>query len=294
MSLYKFKIYNELNIYRNLRSSEYVDMDVLQFSDFICKKLQRRTWRLPQRLKPGEPLERITNSDGNSRYNLTDRQYNKGRNVGKSIQQNCFICHKYLKSNGNTRYNQTSFRCTACKMPLCKKDRSDVSTGRLTTCLQEHQESNCKVVGCFGSDRTYTVFPRNLQLNLCRRGDVRRGRWDLVLDSHQLDEDNTDDEEEDYEEEEDNYKDDEDDDDELDSEDEEDDDVDNEDDDEEDSEEKAVQQKKIVQYPIPERTPKTHPIATNQPHLIKETNQPKKSTATKHPHLIKERIQGGK
>jgi len=176
-------------------------------------------------------------------------------------------------------------------MPLCKKDRSDVSTGRLTTCLQEHQESNCKVVGCFGSDRTYTVFPRNLQLNLLRRGEVRRGRWDLVLDSHQPDEDNTDDEEEDYEEEEDNYKDD---DDELDSEDEEDDDVDNEDDDEEDSEEKAVQQKKIVQYPIPERTPKTHPIATNQPHLIKETNRPKKSTATKHPHLIKERIQGGK
>jgi hypothetical protein len=160
-------------------------MDILQFSDFICKKLKPRNWRLPQRLKPGEPLERISNNDGDTRYKLTDRQYNKGRNVGKSIQQNCFVCRKYLKRNGDTLYNQTSFRCSLCKMPLCKKNRTDLSTGRLTSCLKEHQESNCKVVGCFGSDRTYTVFPKKLQLNLLRRGralnaGTGRGRWDFV------------------------------------------------------------------------------------------------------------------
>jgi hypothetical protein len=70
-------------------------------------------------------------------------------------------------------------------MPMCKKDRTDLSSGHLTSCLKEHQESNCKVVGCFGSDRTYTVFPRKLQLNLLRRGTTLnagtgRGRWDLV------------------------------------------------------------------------------------------------------------------
>ncbi len=96
----------------------------------------------------------ISNNDGDTWYRLTNRQYNKGRNVGKSIQQNCFVCQKYLKRNGDTLYNQTFFRCSLCKMPLCKKDRTDLCTGCPTSCLKEHQESNCKVVGCFGSDCT--------------------------------------------------------------------------------------------------------------------------------------------
>jgi hypothetical protein len=70
-------------------------------------------------------------------------------------------------------------------MPLCKKDRTDLCSVHLTSCLKEHQESICKVVGCFGSDRTYKVFPKKLQLNLLRRGTALnagagRGRWDLV------------------------------------------------------------------------------------------------------------------
>jgi hypothetical protein len=173
------------HLYRNLRPSDYQEMDILQFSDIICKKLKPQNWRLPQRLKPGEALERISNNDGDTRYKLTNRQYNKGHNAGKCIQQNCFMCWKYLKRNGNTLCNQTSFRCSLCKMLMCKKDRTDLCTGRLTSYLKEHQESNCKVVGCFGSDRTYTVFPRKLQLNLLRRGTTLnagtgRGRWDLV------------------------------------------------------------------------------------------------------------------
>ena len=191
------------HLYRNLRTSQFQEMDIMQFSDFICKNLKRRTWRIPQRRKPGELLERITNSDGNLRYQLTDRQYNKGRNVGKSIQQNCYICRKYLMPNGNTQYNQTSFRCVACKMPLCKKDRSDLSTGRLTSCLAEHQESNCKAIGCFTTDRSYTTFPRALQVNLLRRGapghdNSSTGRWNLVRDSINHDDDEDEDDEESY------------------------------------------------------------------------------------------------
>jgi hypothetical protein len=75
-------------IYCNVRASEFNEMDILQFSDFICKKLRLRTWRVAPKLKPGEPLERIMNSDGNFRYALTNTQHNKGHNVGKSIQQN--------------------------------------------------------------------------------------------------------------------------------------------------------------------------------------------------------------
>jgi TATA-binding protein-associated factor Taf7 len=56
------------------------------------------------------------------------------------------------------------------------------------------------VLGCFGSDRSYTVFPRNLQLNLLRRGpnfqdEQRRGRWDFV-DAHQQEDDEDDEDEE--------------------------------------------------------------------------------------------------
>jgi hypothetical protein len=116
-------------LYRNSRPSNYQEMDILQFSDVICKKLKPQNWRLPQRLKPGEALERILNNDGDTRYKLTHRQYNKGRNVGKSIQQNCFMCQKYLKRNGNTLYNQTFFRCSLCKMPMCKKDRTNYVLG---------------------------------------------------------------------------------------------------------------------------------------------------------------------
>jgi hypothetical protein len=123
-------------------TSEYQEMDILQFSDIICKKLKPRNWRLPHMLKPGQPLERISHNDGDTQYKLTNRQYNKGCNVGKSIQQNCFVCQKYLKSNGDTLYNQASFRCSLCKMPLCKKDRTDLSTGHLTSCLKGFQESN--------------------------------------------------------------------------------------------------------------------------------------------------------
>jgi hypothetical protein len=163
-------------------------------------RLHLQESQVPHMEKPGELLERITNSNGNLRYQLTDRQYNKGRNVGKSIQQNCYICRKYLMPNGNIKYNQTLFWCVACKMPLCKKDRSDSSTGRLTSCLAEHQESNCKAIGCFTTDRSYTTFPRALQVNLLRRGAPRHdnsstGRWNLVRDSINHDDDEDEDDE---------------------------------------------------------------------------------------------------
>ena len=72
-------------LYRNLRSPDYHEVDILQFSDNIFKTLKPRNFRLPQRLKPGETLERICNHDGDTQYKLTDKQYNKGHNVGKFI-----------------------------------------------------------------------------------------------------------------------------------------------------------------------------------------------------------------
>jgi len=88
-------------------------------------------------------LERITDKDRNHRFTVTDIQMMQGRNAGKSIHQNCFICRKYLTKEGDTEYNQTTFQCSDCKMPLCKKDRS---------CIEEHIKTTCEVVGCHGSE----------------------------------------------------------------------------------------------------------------------------------------------
>jgi len=99
---------------------------VLQFSDVICKYLRQKLLsrkRLLQRhnIVDGNGFERIADGHGNLQYTLTETQHARGRNVGKSIQQNCYMCRKYLDESGNTTCNQTNFRCRHCPMLLCKK-----------------------------------------------------------------------------------------------------------------------------------------------------------------------------
>jgi hypothetical protein len=161
-------------LYRNVRNEHYLDMDILEFSDLLCKKLTVRSRRQTERLAAltGEAadnasiLERITDKDGNTRFAVTDKQIKRGRNVGKSMHQNCYICRKYLTPEGDTVYNQTTFRCSECKMPLCKKDRSNPLIGRDESCILEHVTTKCEVVGCLGSDRSYLNFPREKQIQL--------------------------------------------------------------------------------------------------------------------------------
>ncbi len=83
-------------------------------------------------------LEHITDKDGNNRFTVTDKQLSQGRNVGKSLHQNYYICRKYLTPEGDTEYNQTTFQCSDCIMPLCKKDRSDPDIGHNQSCMVEH------------------------------------------------------------------------------------------------------------------------------------------------------------
>jgi hypothetical protein len=172
-------------LYRNVQNAKYSDVDILEFSDFVCKKLLKRNIRQTARLGAmvGENtngnegiLERITDKDGNERFKVTNNQAKRGRNVGKSIHLNCFVCRKYLNADGDTEYKQTTFRCYECKMPLCKKDRSDQTIGRLKSCIDEHAESNCPVVGCFGDDRQYNVFPKEKQVQLISRRRTRNNR----------------------------------------------------------------------------------------------------------------------
>lgn len=126
-------------IYRNKKRGYYSDIDILEFSYYVCKQLVKRNVRQNKQLASlagtdlgnTSTLERITDKDGNERFKITNNQAIRGRNVGKSIHLNCFLCRKYLDSDGETIYRQTTFRCSECKMPLCKKDRSNPTIGRL-------------------------------------------------------------------------------------------------------------------------------------------------------------------
>jgi len=65
-------------------------------------------------------LVRIKAEDGSTARNVTVRQSQKGRSVGTSQQQTCYICRKYLAANGSTVHMSTSVCCAACHMQLCK------------------------------------------------------------------------------------------------------------------------------------------------------------------------------
>ena len=164
-------------IYRNLKNERYHDVDVLEFSDIIWKSLVRRTVRQNRKLATisgsnvnnDNILERICDKDGNLCFTITDTQARRGRNVGNSIHLNCYICWKYLTEFGQVKYVQTNFRCNQCQMTLCKKDRMIANNGRTQSCVDEHVSSTCQTVGCFGTDRNYSTFPKEKQEQLVTR-----------------------------------------------------------------------------------------------------------------------------
>ena len=112
------------------------DLDVIRFSDLLTANLVSRTQlkapilALENDKNTMEKLERIATSKGHYTYPTTAQQQNThGRSTGTSVQQNCLICRKYLNINGKLSYMKTSFCCKICKTPLCKVDRSKLTTG---------------------------------------------------------------------------------------------------------------------------------------------------------------------
>ena len=129
---------------------------------------------LPSRI-PGASLQRmgenglirITDHDGKARKSTTLKQLAEGRTKGSAKQQNCLICRKYLLPDNRMQYKGTSWQCRHCGMPLCSKDRRIEDPTREKTCKQEHDEAQCKVLGCWTADegRTFT-FPKGMCVNL--------------------------------------------------------------------------------------------------------------------------------
>jgi hypothetical protein len=176
-------------LYKNIKSEGTSDankakvdaLEIGRFSDMLCRSLRKRSKRAAATLGQfsaaqgvAPQLARITDKDGNKTREVTEKQRWNAKSVGTSRQLKCFMCRKYLNANGSTRYQDTSFWCTECNMPLCKQDRTD--TMRESTCLDEHLNSTDSVLGCTNKCQKATAFPKDKQVNLHpRRGGRRAG-----------------------------------------------------------------------------------------------------------------------
>ena len=77
-------------LYKHCRPEQFGEIEILQFSDVLCKNLRQRCNRQERRLVQrrnnveGNGLERIADEDGNFRYTTKNNQQERGRNEGKS------------------------------------------------------------------------------------------------------------------------------------------------------------------------------------------------------------------
>jgi hypothetical protein len=161
------------------------ELSIREFSDILTAMLENATRRrVASRNSVAvsndrSELERILNKEGSQTRKPTPRQIETGRIFGSAITQNCYICRKYLKADGQVDYRETSWRCTTCMMPLCKNDEHITNGNRIESCLSEHLTSDDIDVGCFLCTTAYRpgkAFPKDKQINLCPRRSQRVSR----------------------------------------------------------------------------------------------------------------------
>jgi hypothetical protein len=85
----------------------------------------------------------------------------------------CYIYRKYLSADGETVYKLTSFQCTVCKMPLCKKNWLDARIGWYRSYLDEHLQEADRDLGCHDQYLARIVYPESKQVNLHPRRSTR-------------------------------------------------------------------------------------------------------------------------
>jgi hypothetical protein len=170
---------------KKLPEIEDSDLRIRWFSDQICGLMKVRDIRITQRvtrnttqweIHPNKrQLERIQDNEGNKYRNPTRKQQESGRSVGTPVNKKCFVCRKYLLSDGTTSYRDTIWQCSRCKMPLCKQSRK--VPGRTLTCFEEHcsaQETD-EVMGCLpledAEDRFSRQMPEDYKVQIRRRSN---------------------------------------------------------------------------------------------------------------------------
>jgi hypothetical protein len=175
--------------YRNkgfgkIASDGSYELVIREFSDLLCGCLEdQKHVQSSQKVAKAiaiqqgiGKLERIRNEEGAMARAPSESQQKKGRRTGTSVMASCYICRKYLSADNRTVYKLTSFQCTVCKMPLCKKNRTDMRVGRYYSCLDEHLQEDDKDLGCHDHYLACIVFPESKQVNFHPRRSTRVGR----------------------------------------------------------------------------------------------------------------------
>ena len=151
-----------------LRVDGIDDFDIIEMANLIARPL--RTGDLAYYRSGSQPslrrstfgddggcdLVRIRGEDGSVNYAVTN-----GR-CGKARQRSCFICRKYKSATQNTQW-----MCRDCGMPLCSVGRN-----RNETCLAEHQNTSCPILGCCKIERTHFIMPDDIKVCLRTRAGV--------------------------------------------------------------------------------------------------------------------------
>jgi hypothetical protein len=112
---------------------------MIRFSDLFCGQLIKRdcpTERptIHQQITGDEGILERINISGELTCPLTREKAKLGNTVGHTIQQNCFVCRRYLNDNGNTTYALTTSWYNHCHMPWCNLDHHHEATGHEQTC----------------------------------------------------------------------------------------------------------------------------------------------------------------
>ena len=163
---------------KGLSYKEVDNIGIVDFADLICDTLRKWQYKMQRRVPVGDDeksqvLVRITDSDGNTSREPTEKQKNKGKTVGNPITLNCFVCRRYLL-HGVQKQQTTSWWCCHCYMPLCRTNRSCEGTKRSLTCLDEHLLSQDPVLGCFKKHTRGTPVPEHLHIEMGGRKGKRK------------------------------------------------------------------------------------------------------------------------
>jgi len=158
---------------------EIDNMRIIRFSDHICSSLKLWQRRRPTSTRANaasgvQQLRRITAKDSNSTTaKPTPKQLLAGRTTGTDIRLSCFICRRYINDKGVRRWQQTTWWCKDCHMPLCKQSRVGQDGGRTLTCLEEHLCSEEDIFKCLEVKPRGAEVPLELTIDLHARASKR-------------------------------------------------------------------------------------------------------------------------
>jgi hypothetical protein len=167
--------HHELKV--NNKTDKEVDaLTIIRFSDLMCGNMKQWQYQYKRRAvaegMAEHPLCRITDDQGNTVRQPTPLQLSKGKTVGNPVVLSCFVCRRYKSTSD--KQQQTAWWCRSCHMPLCNVPRNKEGTPRMLSCLEEHQQSDDPILGCFKHHVRGSNVPAHLISKLDQRKSKRK------------------------------------------------------------------------------------------------------------------------